>query len=484
MEAEKAFHACREEGGAEDECKTTALQAFETCIATHCPSEPGDCPARCEEMASHVQQECLEHCAEGEACSAICQQAYDVALERCTIELCGGAGCEDDAHACCLTRCEEVAHGVLAECIAVHGAEAEAVCAEQAKAAFAACADDQCGEEPEVPCAERCAERAAEAVRHCLEEGKPAEVCEALGEELQEHCLAEHCAEPGPTCEEQCQKSAEGAFVDCVVAGGSEADCETQAEAVRAACVAARCGTLDPSCPDRCEEAVEPIVAACLEAGFSEAFCRAQAEEAVRHCIDEHCDDEEAPDPSCEERCGDHARHALRRCLAEGGMEIDCKEAARAGFETCVQLHCNPAEGCVERCERKARRVNRRCLRSGGSEEECAATAAAAHRACVAARCAPEPPETCDSECEARAKAVEESCLAAGNPEGDCEAAEQGVMDQCVGECGAAPDPTCTETCEELAQTRFTGALAATGDSTQAGKRGRRTFRRCALTCE
>jgi hypothetical protein len=486
-EAEQAYQACIDDGGGEEDCKAAAAQTFKSCMDANCQEgQPGDCTAKCEDVATQVQNECLQKCDLVDGCDTKCQGAHDAALERCAKELCGepDPGCGDDPQKCCVDQCQEVAHGVFAECIAANGEEAKDLCTDQAKTAFAECADGQCGVPPEVPCEDRCAAKTKGAFEHCLAEGKGEDVCHALADDLQKECVEEHCAEPGPTCEERCQHSAEGAFLECVANGGTEADCKAAAETNRDACVANECGEPDPDCAARCEEAVGKLVAACVDAGFDEAFCNAKGDEARRHCIDEHCDDVDGPEPTCEERCANHAQLGLRRCIAEGGAEADCKATAQSQFEGCVALHCSPDVSCTDRCDRKAQRVRRRCIEAGKAEADCDALAMQVHDRCVAKRCAPEPPDTCDSDCEARAKEVEQTCLDAGNSEADCAAAKQGVLDQCAAACGASPDATCTETCESGAQEKHLAVFERTNDEDRAVHRGQRSYWRCERHCE
>ena len=71
MEAEQAYHQCREQGGDEDECKAGAAQTFASCITTNCDGEPQDCQATCADVAMSIQNECLGACTEGDACAAL-----------------------------------------------------------------------------------------------------------------------------------------------------------------------------------------------------------------------------------------------------------------------------------------------------------------------------------------------------------------------------------------------------------------------------
>ena len=71
----------------------------------------------------------------------------------------------------------------------------------------------------------------------------------------------------------------------------------------------------------------------------------------------------------------------------------------------------------------------------------------------------------------------------AGNPEDECTAKAQGVLDACVVECGAAPPPTCTETCESTVTTRFREWVGKGAKAERANKRAQRLFRRCVRHC-
>jgi hypothetical protein len=487
MDAEQSYRQCVDDGGSETDCKAAARATFQACIESSCDDgAPQDCQGKCEDVAAHVEDECLEKCGDGEDCAETCAQAKSIALDRCAKELCGepDPGCGgDDARKCCIDECRDLKHGVFAACIATEGdgEDAKKLCSERADDAFRRCKQEHCDLEPEAPCEERCARTAGKAFESCLADGTSEEVCLELKVAMKEQCLAKRCADPEPTCKERCQGSADGAFVACVADGGIEEACKALAAGIRDECVAAHCDEPDAACTDRCIDAVIPIVEACVEAGFDQAFCNGQGEEAVRHCVDAHCDGD--PKPSCRERCAGHARHEYGRCLEDGGTPVDCKATAKDEYASCARIHCDPAKRCVARCDKKAGRAERRCRKSGKSDEACAAAGAGVLEACTAGKCAPKPPDTCDSECEGRAAAVEEDCIAAGNAADDCAAAKQGVLDQCTIACGGAPDETCSETCEDAAQAKFATVRDRTGDEDKAGKRGQRTFRKCERTC-
>src|SRR5262249_37544571 len=75
VEAEQAYQHCIGEGGSEADCKDAAAQTFQSCTENNCANQPQDCQAKCEDVATHVQNECLEKCTEGD-CASICQQAH------------------------------------------------------------------------------------------------------------------------------------------------------------------------------------------------------------------------------------------------------------------------------------------------------------------------------------------------------------------------------------------------------------------------
>jgi hypothetical protein len=272
-------------------------------------------------------------------------------------------------------------------------------------------------------------------------------------------------------------------FRQCVADGGDEESCLTAARAAAEACIAENCLSEGPGCAERCASSAAELKQACIDAGVDPELCAARAETMARHCIDEHCDDTEPPAPSCEERCEDHSQHELRRCLAEGGTEDDCATRAREQFQGCVALHCQTPPSCEAACDRRAERLKRRCLKRGGSEEQCTAKAEEASAACKAKRCAPPPPDTCGTECEDEADDLGTDCANDDTEAETCEALEQGALDECVDSCGAAPDPTCAEDCEESVQERF-AALTGGKGSARVKLKARKAFKRCMRDCE
>ncbi|HXJ36202.1 MAG TPA: hypothetical protein VMS22_19390 [Candidatus Eisenbacteria bacterium] len=481
VQAEQAFQTCIEQGGSDEDCKAAAAQTFQTCVDTNCQTPPaGDCQSKCEESATGVQNKCLANCDAGDACADICQHAHDEALTRCVSDLCDGTeGCQDAPDKCCHADCQTFAHGVFTDCIATEGEAAKELCSARADEALKQCTVDHCNDQPEVPCEDRCNGKAEKAGQACLDNGGTEDACAMLKATVKQQCIDENCSDPGPSCEETCQQNAEAGFQECVAGGGTENDCAAAAQTAKDQCIANQCNADD--CPARCAEAVAKVVAACVDAGFDQDFCDALGEEAQRHCVEEHCSDE-SPDASCKERCADHARHDLRRCIEDGGVEADCKAAAQTEFDGCVQLHCNPQAACANRCQKKADRVKRKCLASDKTEDECTTLAGEVNDACMADHCAPEPPDTCDSNCEAHANEVEKTCLAAGNSADDCTAAKQGVLDQCTTDC-AAPDQTCTEVCEGVAQDKHDKVFERTNSEPRATVKGQRTYRRCEKHC-
>lgn len=480
---EEAYRECVQSGS--ENCAAAAQAALAACVAA-CPQPPTECPALCEAGASEVQSRCLAVCDAGESCASICQQAYDATRDRCVAELCEGGGevCTADERTCCLADCAGVARGVFVDCMQANGDAAAAMCEGQAKDALELCAADRCGVVPPQSCEDRCSAIAVAAVERCVAAGEvdPAE-CEAIGARLRQDCLDEHCTEAGPGCEERCRDGAEDGFHACILNQGSEVDCAAAAQAQGVACVADQCATPEPDCPTRCGSAIGALVDACNASGeFDPTFCHAKGAEALRHCIDEHCVDSPAPEPTCGERCADHAKVDVRRCIEEGMPEVDCLAAGQEEFRTCVSLHCDPSEACTARCDRRAERARMRCAGSGGSEEVCAAAAEAMRARCMSGRCIPTPPDTCESNCDTTAAGAEEACLA--EPEADagaCSAVKAAALDACASVCGVAADATCSEDCESVAQERHDVVLAHTGDEDRATRKARRTYRRCML---
>jgi len=99
--------------------------------------------------------------------------------------------------------------------------------------------------------------------------------------------------------------------------------------------------------------------------------------------------------------------------------------------------------------------------------------------ACKSKRCAPPPPETCSTDCEAAASELGDECASDGETDDDtCDSLEQGSLDDCMDSCGAAPDATCAEDCEESVQQRFASLTGGRGGP-RAKLKARKAFRRC-----
>lgn len=400
------------------------------------------------------------------------------------------AASEDGEHGqrSCAEECGAQSYSALRACVEKGGDEAE--CMVTAQALFTSCLGN-CKDEPESSCEDRCHRRGDEANEECLEEhGKDeADRCESLSTDVTERCLEEECHAPAPGCEDHCQDGAEEAFRACLSADGDGDACAQSGEQFRTACMEQDCpdegeGGDGESCPARCEAGAAAKVEACVAGGEDPERCAARGAEAVRHCVDEHCDDDEAPDATCEERCEDYAQAEFRRCVDAGGTEADCRAATDETFAGCVRLHCDVEEGCAAKCARKASRVGRRCERRGGDAATCADAASAAQQACEEDRCAPPPPTCCAASCEAQGAAVEASCLESGMDAAQCDAVRQGAVEECMTTCGAAPDPTCSEECEASADERFDEVTGQGGDEERGVRRAQKTFRRCHRTCE
>jgi hypothetical protein len=400
------------------------------------------------------------------------------------------AATEDDEHGdrSCAEECGASAYASLRACVEKGGDEAE--CMVGAQAQFTGCLGE-CKDEPESSCEDRCHRRAEEAHAACIEEhGKEeGDVCDALSDDVKERCLDEECHAPAPGCNDHCQEGAEETFAACMNVEGDGASCARSGEQFRTECMEQDCpddgeGNDGDSCPDRCDEAAAAKVEACIAEGEDPERCAARGAEAVRHCVEEHCDDDDAPHATCEERCEEYAQAEFRRCVDAGGVEADCRVATDEAFAGCVRLHCEIDEGCAAKCERKASRIERRCVRRGGDAAGCANDAGAFQQTCEDDRCAPPPPTSCAVACEAQGAAVKASCLANGLDDAQCDAVAQGAVEECVASCGAAPDPTCSEQCEDSADERYDDVTGQGGDEERGIRRAQKTFRHCHRSCD
>lgn len=398
--------------------------------------------------------------------------------------------------ASCEERCDGKAQLVLEACVEADGTEE--TCREAAAQARQSCLDERCtgdgehdgdgcdedGDGTDDACAARCERRWHETKHACVDTGESYEVCRLLADDVKRECLEEECAVPHASCEETCQADAEAGFRTCVAAGGEEDGCAADAEAARTACVAERCS--DPAsqdCPARCAARAAQKEVACVADGEAPERCAARAGELARHCVAEHCEDAEAEPETCEARCDDHAADDFRRCVAAGGIESDCRQAAEQRFAGCVALHCTGDDACDARCARKAEKAARRCTRRGGDTAECEALAAEVQAACENRHCLPPPPETCSAACEAAGARAESLCLANGHPAEECTALARGVEEACVEACGAAPPATCEEQCEAEATETHETARAAGASEPRAARRARRVLRTCYAPC-
>ena len=392
------------------------------------------------------------------------------------------SACEES----CEQRCGRDAHAVLEECLAQGGDEA--TCNEAAADALHACFTERCSGGDDAngdDCRARCEARWLGAKHECLEAERPHDVCVMLADDVKRACLEEECTGPGPSCEETCQAAAEAGLRDCLENGGEEDECTAGAEAAQTECVAERCtDTPAADCVVRCVASAAENEAACVAEGEAPARCAARAAEAARLCIEDHCDGAPPQPQACESRCEDHAADDSRRCIADGGTEADCTAAADEGFAVCVAVHCSDDDSaCDARCARKGTKVARRCARRGGDELTCADLAAEVEAACEVSHCVPPAPETCAAGCEAAGARSEALCTANEHPVEECTALGAGVREACLAVCGAAPEPTCEEQCEDQAVQMHGTILDAGASETRAARRARRVLRTCYRHC-
>ena len=171
-----------------------------------------------------------------------------------------------------------------------------------------------------------------------------------------------------------------------------------------------------------------------------------------------------------------------------GPGEKSCNGLTREAFERCVDLHCVVPPECEARCVRKADCTEQRCIRRiprrGGTAAECAEKAEDRFVACRDRRCVPPPPDTCAGRCENHAAEELARCLEDDVDPAECEARARGILEACLNECGAAPEPTCRELCEGDALSQYQESIARRPNEDRATRRAQRTFKRCLRRCE
>jgi hypothetical protein len=361
--AAAAYQACREEGLGEDACYLRKKAALEECLAVECGIEPEEptCKEKCAAKASEAFQTCISEGGTEEACKAKKAEVLAQCLEtECGIE---------PEEPTCKEKCAEAAAAAYQACR--EGGLGEDACYAQKAAAYQECLAVECGIEPpdEPTCEELCKEKAAKALRLCLEEGGNEEECKAQSQAGFEACI-EGCGEQPPEspCGDECAATGNAVFLACLEAGGGKDECRKRADGIVALCLE-RCGTGTP-CEDRCAVAAEVVLTGCAMAELPEEDCKAMANSVLERCV-AGC---EPVALSCEGGCEALAAVAAGECLGRGGSQDECDAAGAAVLEDCIS-HCGgePVPDCSVQCEAKAVELYQACLAEGKGEEACAA---------------------------------------------------------------------------------------------------------------
>lgn len=246
----------------------------------------------------------------------------------------------------CEDRCRAHAQELYRACVAA-GGDMDA-CAARARAALAACVEENC--RPDPTCEERCKAHADQFLRACVEAGNDPEACAERARVVLNVCLQENCV-PDPTCDEKCRARAEEIYRACVAGGGDAVLCGERARAALAACVRENCDlcvcpdVYDPVCgtdgrtyPNACEARCAGVPIA--SPGECPSVCR---------CNDDCPDGAVCRDGACGRPC-DIACFVADPVCGSDGRTYQCgaAEAACHGVTVLHRGECRPV------CERDA----------------------------------------------------------------------------------------------------------------------------------
>lgn len=479
----------------------------------------GVSPERCGELAAQIERQCAEaggaagECAELRArFEALCGQ---VQAPRPSPP----PGCKER----CWIKAQEQYRACLAE-----NPDDPTGCRRQMMATLEGCMAD-CGEDPppaSLGCAERCRERALEAMRQCKGgdgdgAGDPIRDRQCL--DVYENTLAACLAECDPTvdppqgaCRSECAERAGKAERRCRAEGGDPESCRAVAASVLREC-SRRCddGAVPPvptGCGARCTAEAREAVAACIEAGGTPDDCWATVRDSLRTCL-AGC--ERVPPFPCPAECRIAAAETLEACVAaidmgaiEEGCTVDgvldkaceaeemaaaiaaCEAAAKEQLEACVAACAEDPPGpptCEERCELHATQYYDACIARGGDPAECEASALEMAEECME-RCDWRPAPSCAASCAAEARKLFEECITPveGEPDPDpleCKLMAMEFFESCRLECEHPAPPGCAARCRNFAAQVQRRCELAGGDPGECAQKAEEARIACAEGC-
>jgi len=394
----------------------------------------------------------------------------------------------------CRERCDAHAAKVFHDCMERGGDED--ACKRRSHAALEACMRD-CDEPADPPtCEERCEHRAREVEQACRDAGGDPEDCREKYEVEYEKCLEACEPEPGPapSCEEGCKARRDRAFQECIDRGGSEEACKAAADDVFHSCMAHCDRPDDPppaTCEERCERHANEVGRKCLEDGGTNVECARKRRAALDECL-KGCERPVDPAPvTCEARCKRHAEEVEKECIHGGGSAEECAERRKAALDECLKGCERPVDPapvtCEEACEHRRATFLQSCIESGGRPERCEHEADELFRACLSGCDRPPEPSPCDERCDRYRDAVYRACIAAGLGEDFCKGEADAARERCVRACEhpplSGPGASCGDRCAELAKAAFHRCMAAGGERAACERRARETQGLCLERC-